>query len=536
MGIKDRHIRIYQKPVTENYIILDEKLCIKDVYIEKYDLFKLPSTVMKGKHITEVLKENYLPLYKQIHSEFQPDIPSAFDVSVNAHLELEIKVYPSCHQIIIVLKDKTKSTHIDQILKETNHKTSFLTGISNDILISEEPKQLLTSLFNRISDYLDLDVYFNYILDEKKQKLRLMNYQGISESTANEIEWLELGEAVCGTVARDQARIVAEDIAASSDPKVQLIQRLGIKSYICHPLFSNENILGTLSFGSSKREKFTTEEIEIIEQVCEQVAISLERQFLISKLKEKNEALEYSNHKLIQANEKSEQGNKAKTEFLLLMSHEFRTPLNVINGFIQMLLFDLENPLSIEQKKRLKKMRRATKQLQSMINDILHVVRYEIGELHLNFTHFNVNDVITECINTLQPIAERRKISVYFHKEESNASIYSDTKRIEQIIINLISNALKYNTQGGEVFVKSVIDNKNLIIEVKDTGKGISKEELPLIFTPFYRSPSNYTSIEGTGIGLTLVRQILDKMGGNIRVTSHIGKGVSFVVKIPIET
>ncbi|MCP3762105.1 GAF domain-containing sensor histidine kinase [Domibacillus sp. A3M-37] len=534
MELKDKNIEIYQKPLNDSYFILDEKLCIKEVHIDNCDLFTLPNSSLKGRLLKDVLTEDYLQFFEHIFSRIQKGTPAIFEFSIKNNLAMEVKIYPSRYQITVVLKDKTKLTHINQILKESNKKISFLSEVSNDIILSKEPKQLLTSLFDKISAYLDLDLYFNYILDDKKQKIRLTNYQGISEEVAKEIEWLEMGQAVCGTVARDQTRIVAEDVSTSSDPMVQLIKGLGVKSYVCHPLFSNGKLLGTLSFGSNKREKFTSDELEVVDQVCKQVAISLERGFLITKLEEKNEALEYSNYELSIAKEESDQGNKAKTEFLLLMSHEFRTPLNAINGFIQILLSDLQNPLSEEQRNRLEKMRKASKQLQFMINDILDFVRYDIGTLNLEFDYMDINDIINDCIHSIISSANRKDINIYYHELNTNVLIYSDSKRVEQVIINLISNAVKYNTERGKVFIKSTIEDKNLIIEVKDTGVGISENELSLIFSPFYRSPSNFPSIEGTGIGLALVRKIVDKLGGDVSVISSVGKGSSFVVKIPI--
>jgi PAS domain S-box-containing protein len=175
----------------------------------------------------------------------------------------------------------------------------LLNKAADDLISSNEPKKLLDSLFQRLSEYLDLNVYFTYFIDETVNKIKLMHYHGISEEEASKIEWLNIGEAVCGIVARDKKPIIVENVHLSENSIVSMPRKFGVKTYACHPLISFGKLIGTLSFGSSTRSSFRPNEIELIWKICDQLAKVLDRILLISKLEKKNEELMETNKKLL---------------------------------------------------------------------------------------------------------------------------------------------------------------------------------------------------------------------------------------------
>ncbi|WP_025694344.1 ATP-binding protein [Paenibacillus durus] len=181
---------------------------------------------------------------------------------------------------------------------ENSFKLLVLSEAGQELILNENPKKLLDNLFDKLSAHLDLDLYLNYIFDEEIQRLRLMNYHGITWREQALIEWVDLGEAVCGEAAQKLTRIIVEDIQNSSDPRVGIIKGFGLQAYVSHPLISYGKFVGTLSFGLRKRPSFSAIELDILQNICSQVSIVLDRILLISALKKKNWELAQKNKEL----------------------------------------------------------------------------------------------------------------------------------------------------------------------------------------------------------------------------------------------
>ncbi len=139
-------------------------------------------------------------------------------------------------------------SHVE--LRQRNERLSLLSDIAGLLLLNDNPREILDNIFKMLSAHFGLEAYFNYLVTDDGSRLRLYEYGGISTDTAKEIEWLEYGQAVCGCVARDKERIIAQDVQCSSDPRTDLIRSLGITAYCCHPLIAHGKLLGTLSFGT----------------------------------------------------------------------------------------------------------------------------------------------------------------------------------------------------------------------------------------------------------------------------------------------
>ncbi|MFD1772760.1 ATP-binding protein [Paenibacillus rhizophilus] len=181
---------------------------------------------------------------------------------------------------------------------ENSFKLLVLSEAGQELILNEDPKKLLDNVFSKLSAHLDLDVYLNYIFDEETQRLHLMNYHGISLQEYCAVEWLGFDDAICGEAARRRSRIIVEDVESSCDPRVGLIKGFGLQSYVSHPLISYGKFVGTLSFGSRKRSSFSSLELDIMQTICSQVSIVLDRILLISALKRKNRELAQKNKEL----------------------------------------------------------------------------------------------------------------------------------------------------------------------------------------------------------------------------------------------
>lgn len=227
-----------------------------------------------------------------------------------------------------------------------------------------------------------------------------------------------------------------------------------------------------------------------------------------------------------------EKASNAKSEFLTSMSHELRTPMNAILGFSQIL--NLDKSLQEKQKNSVNEIIEAGHHLLYLINEVLDLSRIEEGELDLEMEAIQVNSIIQECIATLSPLATHNNIElINSSSDENNYTIKGDKVRLKQIIINLISNAIKYNKKDGKVFIYiEPVENNKTRISIKDTGPGIAEELQNKLFTPFERLNHKNGNIEGAGIGLVLSKKLTESMQGNIGMRSSAGQGCTFFIEL----
>jgi len=236
---------------------------------------------------------------------------------------------------------------------------------------------------------------------------------------------------------------------------------------------------------------------------------------------------------LIAAKRESDEANRAKSDFLSTMSHELRTPMNAILGFGQMLDLNPKEPLSVEQKNCVDHIMAGGKHLLELIDQVLDLAKIEAGKMTLSLERVDLNTLCRECLSLIDNQAEKRGLRIDSELGEA-ISVKADYTRLKQVLLNLLSNAVKYNRNGGTVTLACVETPDNMIrVLVSDTGEGISEEDQACLFEPFNRLGKESGEIEGTGIGLTVTKQLIEAMGGKIGVESERGKGSSFWIEIP---
>ena len=234
---------------------------------------------------------------------------------------------------------------------------------------------------------------------------------------------------------------------------------------------------------------------------------------------------------LRRASVEAERSSEAKSEFLSRMSHELRTPLNAILGFAQLLELD---ELPEEQASSVDQIQIAGRHLLALINEVLDISRIEAGRLSLSAEPVAVSDVLDEVTTLLAPVAEAAGVQLAVRSDPARAlRVRADRKRLLQILLNLGSNAVKYNHRGGSVAFRTVACADGRVrFEVRDTGPGIPPEQQGQLFVPFSRLGAERSAVEGTGVGLALSKQLVELMGGTIGVESTPGHGSAFWVEL----
>ena len=239
---------------------------------------------------------------------------------------------------------------------------------------------------------------------------------------------------------------------------------------------------------------------------------------------------------LQRANIALEKANRLKSEFLATMSHELRTPLNAIIGFAELLSDEIAGTLTSEQKEYASDIHSSGQHLLNMINSILDLSKIEAGKFELKYETFSIGDIINEVLITIAGFADKKGIRINTHLHEQIPLLTADKVKFKQIMFNLLSNAVKFTPENGRVTININLKDQHVQIAVNDTGIGIKSEDMDKIFDAFRQLDSSYARrYEGTGLGLTLTKRLVELHGGRIWVSSEYGKGSTFTFTLPLK-
>lgn len=274
---------------------------------------------------------------------------------------------------------------------------------------------------------------------------------------------------------------------------------------------------GQLIYGSTTVSPIKNEQGQVV-GVC-----AIARDITESKRREEE---------LTEAREMAEAASRSKDQFLTTMSHELRTPMNAILGFGQML--EIDSDLNEDQQDSVHEILKAGRHLLHLINDVLDLAKISADRLEISLEPVDPDDVLKECESLIRPLAQQRRINLIL-PAAGGLMITADRVRLKQVLLNLLSNAVKYNRDGGSVDVQTeAAENNRLRIQVVDSGHGIAREQLPHLFEPFNRLGAEASGIEGTGVGLSITRKLVEKMDGLVGATSELDIGSCFWVELPL--
>jgi signal transduction histidine kinase len=404
------------------------------------------------------------------------------------------------------------------------------------------------SILTRQADYTIACV--GYVQHDAAKTVRLVGVGGAAEDLfiAARVGWGddEYGQGIAGRAIRSGRAVSVRELD-SDLPQVWTTEfaKYGVKSRLAVPLKRQGEVFGIVAFFSREPDRFDELEIERATEFGNNLAIGIialrmreERTATLAALERaKNEVeqqVRVRTAELRVAKEAAESADHTKSAFLAAMSHELRTPLNSIIGFTDIALRELAGPLNAEQKKQLGMVQGSSLHLLALINDVLDISKIEAGQLTLHVEPFDARQSLEKVVGTMLPQARAKGLSLQLEVTDTVAMMRGDARRFEQVLLNLLSNAIKFTVRGG-VSVHANAAAGQLAVSVQDTGIGISPGDLGKLFQPFRQLDSSLArQHEGSGLGLSIAKRLVEIMRGRIAVSSEPGRGSTFTVQIPI--
>lgn len=410
-----------------------------------------------------------------------------------------------------------------QSMQEQTRREKLLREIVSSISSTLDFDEIRQMFVSKLGSVLDSDINVLYLRDPKTEKFLPVDEHSLHVSSdkiksplginvVEEYGWAEyIKKNKRLEIAYSDIEELKKDYNLCGTKPEEFLDSYGIKSMIGIPIVYAHTFLGFLVINFVKAQKQITEEdIDLVKIVAKQAGITL-----------------YQSKLYIQAQEAS----KVKSEFIANMSHEIRTPLNIIIGFSE--LMSSSKVETSKQIKYLHNINNSGKHLLNLMNDIIDISKIESGNLKLNYETIDAESLINEIVTSINLISKTKDIEI----EAAPANIIADKKILTQILYNLISNATKFTPDSGSIKIKSKVENNNLIVSVEDTGIGIDKDDLSMIFEKFKQVDSSVErSKQGAGLGLAITKQLIELLKGSIHVESAKGKGSKFWFILPNAT
>ena len=371
------------------------------------------------------------------------------------------------------------------------------------------------------------------LVDTESGGLRLTAHRGFDAPFLEFFADVNRPDSACGRAMQTQQRVIVEDITQSEifadQSSLEPMLDAGVRAVQSVPLISSTgNLLGMISTHFAEPHRATEQELRLMDLLARQTADYLERK----RVEEEREQLLSREHELRQT---AEEANRLKDEFLAIMSHELRNPLNVILGYAELLLRMDEINKSGNLRRMADAVKRNAVAQSKLIRDLLDLSRLRSGKLELNLETVSPVKSIENAIETVYADAAGKDISIEVFAPDDLLFVQADPVRLQQIIWNLLNNSVKFTPNGGRVVVRLEEDGNNIVLKVSDNGQGIDSSFLPHIFEIFRQADSGTNRVQaGMGIGLAVVQQLVELHGG--AVTAHSegrGKGATFTIRLP---
>jgi PAS domain S-box-containing protein len=383
---------------------------------------------------------------------------------------------------------------------------------------------LVTRSVNRI-----MGTHLCALLLRRGDELRLVAHEGLDAEVVRAFDHLRVGDSLSGWVAQHGRPLAVPDM--KKDPRAkfaEITERHGYRSFLCVPLRRGTDSIGTLEVVTKEPRRFGADEQELMAAFADQAAVAIENARLFEEARSHLAATEEANARL-------EELDRLRRQYLRNMSHEFRTPLTVIKGYVEYLL-ETGPPEGRAFRDVMKILGESSDRVIDLVDTLIEVSRVEQGtpQETLQIQSIDVKDLAVSSLEPLRALAGKKNISLELDFPDEVLTVKGDGGLLLQVVRKLVDNALKYSPQGSRVVIRLRGEADALSLEVEDAGIGIAPEHVPKIFEKFYTVDGSLTRrVGGTGVGLYLVREIVRLHNGSVDVHSRPGRGSIFSVKLP---
>jgi two-component system, NtrC family, sensor kinase len=411
-------------------------------------------------------------------------------------------------------------------LVESIEEMKALSEVGQAVSSTLDLETVLKTIVARAVELSGTDCGVIYEYDEAAQEFNLrashrMEAEGVEALKAARIR---LGEGATGQAASTRAPVQILDTSDEQQRTVSrvrpVLNRLGYRSLLTVPILREQQIMGGLTVWRRQVGEFEPEVVKLLQTFATQSALAIHNARLFREIQATGRELEAA--------------NRHKSEFLANVSHELRTPLNAIIGFSEVLQERLFGELNEKQAEYTDDILSSGRHLLSLINDILDLSKIEAGRMDLEVTTFYLPDAIENALLLVRERASRHGIKLDRVIDDRLGDFTGDERKVKQILVNLLTNAVKFTPEGGQIKVEAGLGDSAVIVSVRDTGIGIAKDDQDTIFEEFRQVGADYAhKREGTGLGLTLTKKFVEMHGGKIWVASEIGKGSTFTFTLP---
>src|SRR6266702_1512717 len=410
-------------------------------------------------------------------------------------------------------------------LTQSVEQLTALGEVSRAVSSTLDVETVLNTIVSRASQLAGAAGCSIYEYDETAEQFELRATYNFDAEFVEAIRAAPLrkGEGLMGRAAEMREPIQVPDItqpgAYQSSLRDTLI-RFGYRALLAVPLLREDQIIGSLSFNRKAPGEFPPEVVEVLKTFATQSALAIQNARLFREIADKSAQLEAA--------------SRHKSEFLANMSHELRTPLNAIIAFSEVLAEGMFGEINEKQTEYLQDILESGRHLLSLINDILDLSKIEAGRMELELADFHLPSAIENALILVRERASRRGIRLGSTIDERLGMIAGDERKVKQVLLNLLSNALKFTPEGGRIDVTACLQDGAAEIAVTDTGVGIAPEDQDAVFEEFRQVGTADKKVEGTGLGLALSRKFIELHGGRIWVKSEPGTGSTFTFTLPL--
>ena len=412
----------------------------------------------------------------------------------------------------------------EERLKERNRELLVLKKISETILGFLDLRSVIESILEEAMLSGSFDLGNVRLLDPSGETLEVAADRGYRDRQ-NALGHRRLSRAMESRQSHFGERIfnqscIEEHVQESG--RFRTLKKEGVESFITVPVRASGDMLGIIQLASRTPRQFRPEEVNLLETIGNQMGVALQKAKLYEETR--RQAVEL------------ERANKMQADFAAMIAHDLRSPLVNIMGVVDVMMAGIFGDVTEEQKKWLLRLQANSRGLVDLVSDFLDVSKLESGYVDVNREVVSLEGMIEKSIETFRLLAQDKKISLKATVDSALPSIHADPRRLDQVLNNLISNAIKFTGAGGQVEIDAAVTDATTVnVRVRDNGEGIPADEIGQIFEK-YRQGGNvkHSSDKGTGLGLVICKMIIEAHGGCISVESEVGKGSTFFLSLPV--